>query len=196
MEDELLKFISQYITLTQEEINAIADLDIFRSYSKDTILLREGDISDEYYFVIKGCIRSYYIVDGEQKISDFYTESEYFSPPCVVNKKPSEHYVDCVEDCILSVATPMMEKEIFTKFPRFESLCRIISEEDLAKNKITSSNFKNFTPEQRYLNLLQERPDLLQRIPQYQIASYLGMTPESLSRIRKRISKNNECILT
>lgn len=192
MENELFQFISQYITLTDDEISAITELDLFRHYNKESILLREGDISDKYYFVLKGCIRSYYIIDGNEKTTNFYTEYESFSPPCVVSKTPSKHYIACVEDCILSVATPMMEQNIFTKFPRFESLCRIMSEEISAKQQLASDHFKNFAPEQRYLHLLESRPDLTKRVPQYQIASYLGMTPESLSRIRKRIKVNNK----
>jgi len=82
-----------------------------------------------------------------------------------------------------------MEKTIFERFPRFETLCRILSEELLAKNQASFDGFKTSTPEQRYLNLLKTRPDLLQRVPQYQIASYLGIEPQSLSRIRKRLVK-------
>ena len=188
MKYELFKFISKYITLTTEEENAIMELSLFKSYKKGTVLLKEGEISNECYFVIKGCIRCYYIVDGEEKTTAFYTEAESLSPQSCVNKTPSEHYISCVEDCILSVATPEMEKEVFERFPRFESLCRILSEELLAKSQTTFADFVNSTPEQRYLDLLKTRPDLIQRVPQYQIASYLGIKPESLSRIRKRIT--------
>jgi len=189
MEDELFSFISEYMPLFDEEKQAILELDIFRKYKKGTLLLKEGQCSDDGYFVIKGCIRCYCIIEGEEKTTAFYAESESFSPLCSVNKKPSEYYVSCVEDSIITVANPEMEKAIFAKFPRFESLCRILTEELLAKNQASFADFKTSTPEQRYLNLLKTRPDLLQRVPQHQIASYLGMKPQSLSRIRKRIIK-------
>jgi DNA-binding MarR family transcriptional regulator len=97
-----------------------------------------------------------------------------------------------VEDSIITVANPEMEKMIFEKFPRFETLCRMLSEELLAKNQASFDNFKNSTPEHRYLNLLETRPDLLQRVSQHQLASYLGIKPESLSRIRKRLLKKGK----
>lgn len=80
-----------------------------------------------------------------------------------------------------------MEAEIFSKFPKFESLCRILSEELLVKEQINFDEFKTSSPEQRYLNLLQKRPDLVQRVPLQQLASYLGIKPQSLSRLRARI---------
>ena len=80
-----------------------------------------------------------------------------------------------------------MERMIFQKFPRFEKLCRILSEELLAKNESEFDDFKISSPEMRYLNLLETRPDLLQRVPQYQLASFLGITPPSLSRMRARL---------
>ena len=80
-----------------------------------------------------------------------------------------------------------MEAEIFQKFPKFETMCRILSEELLTKQQITFDEFKTSSPEQRYLNLLQNRPDLVQRVPQHQLASFLGITPQSLSRVRARL---------
>jgi len=189
MENVLFEFVSKYITLSEEEKQAIIDLDIFKIYEKGTILLKEGQLSNAGYFVIKGCIRCYYLIEGEERTTAFYTESEPFSPLCSVNKKPSEHYISCVEYSIITVANPEIEKEIFEKFPRFETLCRLISEELLVNNQTSFDNFKNASPEQRYLNLLKSRPGLLQRVPLHQLASYLGMKPESLSRIRKRVSK-------
>jgi DNA-binding MarR family transcriptional regulator len=80
-----------------------------------------------------------------------------------------------------------MGVEINTKFPKFQVMCGVLSEELLAKQQINFDEFKTSSPEQRYLNLLQKRPDLIQRVPQHQLASYLGIKPQSLSRLRARI---------
>ena len=187
MHDILFDFISKYVSLTEEEKNAIVSLNIFRSFKKGTTLLKEGQRSREGYLVLKGCLRTFYIIEGEEKTTAFYTEMEGLTPHCVTSNAPSEYYVACLEDSILTVATPDMEAEIFGKFPKFETLCRILSEELLAKQQINFDEFKTFSPEKRYLNLLQKRPDLIQRVLQYQLASYLGIKPQSLSRLRARI---------
>lgn len=187
MKNILFDFISKYVSLTEEEKNAIISLDLFRSVKKGTILLEEGQKSKDSYFVLKGCIRAYYIIEGDEKTTGFYTEMDVLTPQCVVKKAPSEYFVSCVEDSILLVSNSDMESEINHKFPKFESMCRILSEELLAKQQIDFDEFKTSSPEQRYLNLLQKRPDLIQRVPQHQIASFLGIKPQSLSRLRARI---------
>lgn len=187
MQDILFDFISKYVSLSEDEKNAIVSLDIFRSEKKGTILLKEGQKSKDSYFVLKGGIRTYYILDGEEKTTAFYTEMEGVTPSCVINENPSEYYISCIEDSIISVSNSNMEVEMFSKFPKFETLCRILSEELLAKEKIDFDEFKTSSPEQRYLNLLHKRPDLIQRVPQHQLASYLGIIPQSLSRLRARI---------
>jgi CRP-like cAMP-binding protein len=187
MENVLFNFISKYISLTEEEKNTILSLDIFRTLKKGTILLKEGQHSLEGYFVLKGCLRTYYIIDGEEKTTDFYTEMEGVTPNCVVSKKASEYFISCAEDSIITVSNPDMEAEVFEKFPKFESLCRILSEQLISKNQSSFDEFKTSSPEQRYLNLLESRPALVQRVPQHQLASYLGITPQSLSRMRTRL---------
>lgn len=80
-----------------------------------------------------------------------------------------------------------MGKEMYHKFPQIETLNLALGEAIMAKHVEEFAEFKMASPEERYLNLLKNRPDLVQRAPQHQIASYLGIKPESLSRIRKRI---------
>jgi CRP-like cAMP-binding protein len=192
MQDLLFDFISKYVSLSEDEKSAIISLDIFRSVKKGTTLLEEGQNSKNGYFVLVGCIRTYYIIDGEEKTTAFYTEMEGLTPHCVINKAPSQYYIACLEDSILTVANPDMEVELFKKFPKFETLCRLLSEELLAKQQINFDEFKTSSPEQRYLNLLQKRPDLIQRVPQHQLASYLGIKPQSLSRLRARILEKSK----
>lgn len=192
MENELFAFLSKYMTLTDDEKQAIIDLDIFRNFKKGTVLLEEGQRSREGYFVLKGCMRTYYMIDGEEKTTSFYTEMEGLTPNCVLTNSPSEYYVSCIEDSILLVANPDIEEETFNRFPRFETLCRIFSEDLLAKKQISFDEYKTSTPEERYLNLLENRPELLQRVPLSQLASFLGITPQSLSRLRARLSEQKK----
>src|SRR5690606_30159350 len=126
-------------------------------------------------------------IDDEEKTTAFYTEMEGLTPNCVLSKTPSEYYVSCIEDSIITVSNTDMEAEINSKFPKFETMCRMMAEENLAKKQIDFDEFKTSSPEQRYLNLLEKRPDLIQRVPQHQLASYLGIKPQSLSRLRGRL---------
>ena len=134
MQDLLFDFISKYISLTEDEKKAIVSLDIFRSVKKGTTLLKEGQKSNNAYFVLKGCIRIYYIIDGEEKTTAFYTEMDAFTPHCVINKMPSEYFISCVEDSILTVSNSDMEVEINSLFvvwltilpTIFYTLCQIL----------------------------------------------------------------------
>lgn len=187
MKNLLFDFIEKYVPLTDEEKNAIVSIDIFHSFKKGTVLLSEGQKSNAGYFVLKGCIRTYYIIDGDEKTTAFYTEMEGLTPHCAIDKAPSAYFVSCVEDTIMTAANLDMEDEILRKFPKFETVCRLLSEELLAKQQIDFDEFKTSSPEERYLNLIKKRPDLVQRVPQHMLASFLGIKPQSLSRLRARI---------
>ncbi|MDO6437808.1 Crp/Fnr family transcriptional regulator [Cyclobacterium sp. 1_MG-2023] len=190
MKNEILKYLSKYTTITRELENAIKENTFIKSFGKGTTLLSEGEISTECYFLLKGCIRSYIIENGEEKTIEFYTEEQVVTPSNYGKATPSNYYFECMENVIVSVGNPELEKETFQKHPQLDSLSRVIAEIIMAKNQDSFAKFKTSNPEERYLNMLKTRPELVQRVPQHQIASYLGVKPESLSRIRKRIISN------
>jgi hypothetical protein len=187
MYQKLFDFLSKYVTLDDEEKKAIISLDIFYLKKKGALLLKEGQKTNESFFVLQGCIRSYYLIDGEEKTTAFYTEMEGLTPPCVITKTPSEYYISCVEESILLISNSEIEEEMNRQFPKFDILCKVLSEELLAKQQLNFDEFKTSSPEQRYLSLVEKRPDLIKRVPQHQLASFLGITPQSLSRLRARI---------
>ena len=175
--------------LTIEEASAIAETMNLQQFKKGTVLLREGQISTNTYFVLEGCVRQYFLVDGEEKTNNFFTEEQWvvslnsFNPNLV-----SKHFLDCCEDSTLVVGNSQRADELYKNFPRLETISRKVMEKVFAEQQEIMGAYFTDTPEQRYLKLQQTRPDLFQRIPQYQIASYIGVKPESLSRIRKRIA--------
>lgn len=187
-EHELINYISQFMPLSEAEAAEVVKMIKFKSFKKGTVLLREGQVAKLCYFVLKGCIRQYYLVDGEEKTTNFFTEGQPVTPyEGTFKKVPSKFYLSCVEDSILTIGAPGDEAAFFEKFPRLEPAKNMAIEEELGKSMDRFSSYLLNSPEERYLNLLKTRPDLLDRVPQYQLASYLGVTPESLSRIRKRI---------
>ncbi len=189
MENTLVKLMSDFIDLTKEEEQGIRDAFPIKTFTKETDLLKEGQIAKDAFLVIKGCIRKYSIENGEEKTIEFYTE---FQPAVnfdsMSNNIPSKYYFTCTEDCTIGIMNSEKENALYRKFPRFGEVCRVEVEKMLGKSQEELSVFKNSTPKERYLNLLKERPNLINRVPQYQLASYLGIKPETLSRVRKKLS--------
>ena len=174
--------------LSQEEIEAIVETMTVRQYKKGTVLLKEGQVSTEAYFVLEGCVRQYYLVNGDEKTGNFFTEEQWvISMQSFGQQKPSGHYLDCCTDCSLVVGSREKEEYLYKRFPKLETVSRKVMEKVFAEQQEIMSTYTTDTPEQRYLKILKSRPDLFQKIPQYQIASYIGVKPESLSRIRKRL---------
>ncbi len=186
MENEILKYVSKYVPITKELENSILEGACIKSFSKGTILLKEGDFSNECYFILKGCVRVFFIKEGAEKTTEFYTEGQAAIASCYGKNTPSEQYLECIEETVASVGTPEFEAAMFQKYPQSESATRVMTEMIMVNTQDQLAQFKMSSPEERYLTLLKNRPELMQRAPLHQIASYLGITPESLSRIRKR----------
>ncbi|MCB9063541.1 MAG: Crp/Fnr family transcriptional regulator [Chitinophagales bacterium] len=174
--------------LTNEEREIIVDNTNIREYKKGDVILREGQMAKECYMVLKGLIREYYIVDGEEKTTNFFMEMEPVNSfSSRKNNKPSKHFLVCAEDCAVTVSTNSLEAEMCRLIPRLESIIRDAVEKETGKMQEEMANFITTSPEDRYTQLMNEKPELLNRVPQHQIASYLGVKPETLSRIRKRL---------
>lgn len=188
MEEKLLQYFQRIMPLSQEEIEGIVATMTIKQFKKGTVLLKEGQISTEVYFVLEGCVRQFYLVDGEEKTNNFFTDEQWvISMNSFGQQKPSDHYMDCSIDCTLVVGTREKEEDLYKRFPKLETVSRKVMEKVFAEQQEIMSTYTTDTAEQRYLKLLKSRPDLFQKIPQYQIASYIGVKPESLSRIRKRL---------
>lgn len=190
MENKIVRYLSKYVELTEELENVLSENLLIREYTKGTVLLKEGEICNECFFILKGLIRSYYMKEGEEITTDFHMEEQVVSPSCYGRNILSDLFLECLEDTVAFVGTPQMESDMYLKYPQLESLSRVMGEKIMSSYRDSFDAFKMSSPEQRYLNLVRNNYDLIQRAPQYQIASFLGIKPESLSRIRKRISKS------
>ncbi len=189
MNNILVEQMSRLTKLSEEEILAIEQSFPIKTFDKGTYLLKEGQIAKDAYFVIEGCIRRYSMLDGEEVTSEFYTEGNSVADfNSLANHTPSKYFFVCSEKTTVAVINAEKEAVLYKKFPRFETICRVEFEKMMGEKTDSVAAFASKNPEEKYLYLLKERPDLFNRVPQYQIASYLGIKPETLSRIRKRIT--------
>ena len=182
-----LDYLNKFLVLDEHETNFLKRAVSYREFPKGSVLLHSGDLSQAFYFNLEGCVRLYYEVDGEEKTAFFYTENQFISSyESFTRQLPSRHSLQCTEDCKLVEIGMEAAANLLAYSPKFEALARVMMEEELIIYQDIISSFITLKPEERYLKLSQEHPALFQRIPQYHLASYLGITAESLSRIKKR----------
>ena len=182
---------SKLIELTDEEFNYFSSLAKFRKLRKKQYLVQAGDICRYESFVIKGCLRAYSVDDkGQEHVVQFAAEEWWIADMnSFLTETAAIYNVDALEDCeLLQLDKPSLEK-LYIHVPKFERFFRIKVQIAFTglQQRITASMSE--TAEQRYLAFIRQYPHLEQRIPQRQIASYIGITPEFLSRLRKNFLK-------
>jgi len=188
LKNKVRNIISSTGILTKDEVELIVEETIVDVFEKGAFLLKEGQITLKCYMVVEGCVREYLLADGDEKTTAFYTEGDKIAAYSNDGKGvASKHYWECVEDCILTISDQDFEDDLRKLVPRLDVIIQGVAKEKLNKAKEEWTLFVSSSPEERYLNLLQNRPSLLNRVPHHQVASFLGMKPQSLSRIRKRI---------
>lgn len=193
MIDILLKYMSDFTLISEDEQRAITESLRIDEYKKGQYLLRQGELSAiKCYFVLMGCVRQFFIDEsGKEVTSNFFTEEQAIP---IINEKTqddlSKYSFVCVEDCRLVVGDMDSENTMLSKYPQLEIMIRKMMEINVGEIQEQFGEFIGSSPEERYESILRKRPELIERVPQHQLASYLGITPESLSRIKKRIKKN------
>jgi len=174
----------------------LLDKIIVKEIPSGTTLLSEGDIATKLFLVINGCLRAYFIKEsGIEITSQFFIEGQMVaSLESVMTGIPSRLYIDAIEDSIIGfIQMKNLEKIFRESSPGMNHFNKyLISRLIYYMNQNASFILDN--PEKRYKKLLQDNPELVSRLPQQYIASYLGITPVSLSRIRTRLKKQiNNC---
>lgn len=189
MKNVLIEQLSQITGLSEEERAAIEHSFPIRIFGKGHFLLKEGQIARDAFFVIEGCVRKYHLEDGEEITSGLYIEGDSVADfNSLANQSPSRYFFVCSENTTVAVINTEKEAALYQRFPRFEAICRVEFEKMMGQKAEENEAFTRKSPEDKYLWLLVNQPTLLQRVPQHQIASYLGIKPETLSRIRKRLA--------
>lgn len=189
MHNHLIHLLSNFIDLNEKEKSFIEDNLPVLEFNKGDFLLEQGDVSKSFYFIVSGSVRLYYDVELEEKTAFFYFENEFVSSyESFTQQLPAKHNFQCMESTTVIEISVENVEVMLREFRSFEFLARTIMEQELAMYQNIVSTFILKSPEERYLDLLTNRPEMINRIPQYYLATYIGVRPESLSRIRKRIT--------
>ncbi len=159
-----------------------------REINAKTILLHEGKVTQNMFYIEKGCLRIWFYKDGKEITFQFFFEGQFISSfESFRTNQPSLYTIETIEPCILQEIPKKAFTAILEKRPDIKELFqeyvfeRLIFYQKLFVSRITEK------PEKRYMDLIDNNPEILKRIPQHYIASYLGITPVSLSRIRNRL---------
>jgi CRP-like cAMP-binding protein len=187
----LLNQLRQVYKLTDKECEKLIPLFETFEVKKNEHLFRQGEIARWIYFVEKGCLRQYYINNnGEERTIYFKTEGGWASElVSFLDNKPTELNLQALEDSKLEIINQKNWIYAVTQIHSF-TMGFIRAQQDtnhMLKKRLAEATVE--TPEEKYLHFIREEPLLLQRLPLYHIASYLAMTPETLSRIRKKITQ-------
>lgn len=190
MHELLYKKITEIISISEEEFNFCKTLFVPKKLRKRQFLLQEGDVCKYTTFVTKGLLKSYTIDNkGTEHILQFAFEGWWIADLySFLTEQASLFNIEAIENCELLLITKFSREQLLNKVPSFERYFRILVENNLiATQKRLMGNLSE-TAEEKYTNLINNFPGCIQRIPQHMIASYLGITRETLSRIRSQIA--------
>ncbi len=193
MNNKLINYFLKITNLTTDEINILSENMIIKNLPKGHLLLKEGQYNNDSYFILDGLVRQYKTIDGNDLTTNFFSEEQWIiSLENFQEKMPSKYNLICVEDTTIVIGNEEKAQKLFKQFPRLETVSRQIMETVFFEQQNLMTTYITDKPEQRYLKLLKSRPEIFQRVPQYDIATYIGVKPESLSRIRKKIQTKNQ----
>ncbi|RBW58243.1 hypothetical protein DS884_10315 [Tenacibaculum sp. E3R01] len=186
--EKLIKYINNYVSMEKEELEIVLSFFKEKKVSKDKFVIKKEQVVTDYYFVASGGLIIYDIIEEIQYTRYFAFENEFIADVAKIKKRErSDSYIRAIEDTeLFSISFQDMEA-LYDKFPLWQKFGRLLWEDAFASVLYGIHNFQTLTAKERYLDLL-KRSDLIFRVPLKDLSLFLGITPQSLSRIRKEIS--------
>lgn len=188
MKEQLKNYLNRYVRFEEEDIDLIFDRMSKKTLGKKENLISEGQHCRAIYFVIEGLLRSFYIdVKGEERITQFAIENWWVtSMESFVREIPSYLTIQAVEESTLLVLQKEALEDLYGSIPKLERFFRMMTENMLISFQRKNDIYLRMSSKDRYQDLVGNFPAFAQRVPQYMIASYLEITPEYLSYLRKK----------
>lgn len=189
--DNFWTFCDQFVSFSSQEKERIKRQLSIRDVPKHHVLIDVGEVANEIFFINQGCVRLYYLTEEGEEVTGFIFLENMMagSSESFFSQVPGTQIIETLEECELLVLTHSSLEQLYADVPKMNILVRKILEQRMAfAQKVVASLIIN-KPQDRYSSYQQLHPDLENRIPQHILASYMGITPVSLSRIRKRLSK-------
>jgi CRP-like cAMP-binding protein len=188
---ELIEFIGKYVSLQPAALEEIVEKFKIRSIKKNEYLLREGDTCTDLVFVRKGCLRLYYLKE-DMEISVWFTfaQSSAIEIYSFISGNPSNYFMQAIEDTEILYLSKKELYKLYRQHPEMQEMMRNFWEDVILNLIDRFTALQKDSAEKRYRDLL-KKPVFLQTIPQKYLASFIGVTPTSLSRIRKKIIRTN-----
>lgn len=189
MYDVFQQYLDHKIKLSPAQAERIRSLAVIKKLRKKQYLLQEGDVWKYDAFVVGGCLRTYSVDEkGNEHVMGFSIENWWTGDrESLLSGKPSRFHIDAIEDSVVILFIHSNFELICTEIPAFKDMVNMILQRSFISSQNRIQAALSFTAEEKYRAFLDKYPGFATRIPQAMIASYLGMTPETLSRIRKQI---------
>ncbi len=188
MFSEIVTHMRKHISLSTEEEEILTSALELRDVKKKGFLLQAGEVCRENYFVTKGCFRLYLITPkGAEQVIQFGIENWWITEYASLKTGlPSQFYLQATEPAQVVVLERNLEEELFAKIPQLEKYFRLVLEKAYSAQLNSIHYIFNLTGEEQYRMMSQKYPEFVQRVPQYMLASFLGLTPEFLSMLRAK----------
>lgn len=190
--DLILKNIAKHIELDKEEANFFISLITSKKIAKKTLILREGQICKYISYVHSGALRAFHIDKEGKEATIMFAVADWWVTDmfCFLNERPAMMYIEAIGDsCIFQLSKIHLEM-LFGNVPKFEKFFRILMQNAYTREQLRIIENLSLSAEERYESFLLKYPHIAKTITQKQIASYLGITPEFLSAVRKKGQKN------
>lgn len=182
-----LNYINRFVELSQEEFHLFQQGLKIRTFRKKEMILNEGELANKFWFNSEGFVRLFYLVEGQERTAFFYPKNTFVSDyESYVKGVPSKMNFQAIEDTVLIEISREMADIGLLASPKLANLAIKFMEDEFVVVQNLIRSLLTESPEKRYWDLIKDSPEIIEKVPQNQISSYLGIQPESLSRIKKR----------